>query len=77
VRKLRNLRCTLRLIFLGLRNLLCAFTKQFAFSQFALQKNNRANGQITQTILDYLPKCCNYAFVKVNVLKENIKKNRN
>jgi len=25
---------------------------------------------------DYLPKCCNSAFVKVIVLKENVKKNR-
>jgi len=30
-----------------------------------------------QTVLDYLPKCCNSAFVKVIVLKENVTKNRN
>jgi len=40
-------------------------------------KNNRANTQIAQTVLDYLPKCYNSAFVKVIVLKENVKKNRN
>jgi len=33
---MRNLRCALRLIFSELRNLRCAFTKQFAFSKFAL-----------------------------------------
>jgi len=35
-------------------------------------KNNRANVQIAQTVLDYLPKCCNSAFVKVIILKENV-----
>jgi len=59
-----------------LRNLRCAFTKQFAFSQFALYKIT-AQAQIAQTVLDYLPKCCNSAFVKVIVLKANVKKNRN
>jgi len=46
------------------------------FAIYAL-KNNRANAQIVQTVLDYLPKCCNSVFVKVIVLKENLKKNRN
>jgi len=59
----------------------------FRVAQFALRiykaicvfaisalKNNRANAQ---TILDYLPKCCNSAFVTVIVLKENFKKNPN
>jgi len=37
IAQLRNLRCALRLIFSGLRNLRCAsFTKQFTFSQIAL-----------------------------------------
>jgi len=59
IAQLRNLRCALRLIFSGLRNLRCAFAKQFAFLQYALKKeNNRANAQIAQTVLDYLPKCC-------------------
>jgi len=52
----------------------CAFTNQVAFSQFALKK---ITAQIAQAVLDYLPKCCNYAFVKVIVLKENVKKSRN
>jgi len=40
-------------------------------------KNNRANALIAKTVLDYLPKCCNSAYVKVIVLKVNAKKNRN
>jgi len=35
IAQLRYLRCAIRLIFSGFRNLRCAFTKQFAFSQFA------------------------------------------
>jgi len=40
-------------------------------------KTITAQAQIAQTVLDYLPKCCNSAFMKVIVLKENAKKNRN
>jgi len=62
----------------------------FRVAQFALRiykiicvfaicalKNNRANAQIVQIVLDDLPKCCNSVFVKVIVLKEDVKKNRN
>jgi len=35
----------------------------------------KITAQIAQTALEYLPKCCNSAFVKVIVLKENAKKN--
>jgi len=38
----------------------------FKVAQFALR-----------IYIDYLPKCCNSAFVKVIVLKENVKKKRN
>jgi len=44
--------------FSGVRNLRCAFTKQFAFLQFALKKITEQNAQ---TVLDYLPKYCNSA----------------
>jgi len=67
--------------------ILCA---NYAIAQFALRiykaicvlaicalKNNRANAQIEQTVLDYLSKCCNFAFVKVIVQKKNVTKNRN
>jgi len=47
------------------------------FCNLRFKKNNRVNAQIAQTVFDYLPKCCNAAFVKVIVLKENVKKNRN
>jgi len=46
------------------------------FAIYAL-KNNRTNAQIAQTVLNYLPKFCKSAFVKVIVFKENVKKNRN
>jgi len=68
---------------------LCIKAYFFRVVQFALRiykaicvfaicalKNNRANAQITQTVLDYLPKCCNSAFMKVIALKVNVKKNR-
>jgi len=37
----------------------------------------KITAQIAQALLDYLSKCCNSAFVKAIVLKENVKKNRN
>jgi len=45
----------------------------YVFAICAL-KNNHTNAQ---TVLDYLPKCCNSVFVKVIFLKEIVKKNRN
>jgi len=69
----------------------CAYCAQFALrikayffrvAQFALRiykaicalKNNRAN---CANSFSYLPKFCNSAFMKVIVLKENVKKNLN
>jgi len=60
---------------------LCIKAYFFRVTQFALRIYKAicvcANAQIAQTVLDYLPKCCNSAFVKVIVLNENVKKNRN
>jgi len=77
IAQFRNLRCALRLIFSGLRNLRCAFSKAICVFCNLRFKNNRANAQIAQTVLDYLRKCCNSVFVKVIVFKENVRKNRN
>jgi len=67
----RNLHCALRIIFAELRKFALRIYKAICVFAICALKNNRANAQ---TVLDYLPKCCNSAFVKVIVLKENIKK---